>query len=169
MHYGADDEPAHPVLAALNVVFGAIFGLAFGAGGFFLATALPLMLRTGLPAMPHTVFVALWTVCIAVPADRVRARVPARPRQRRARVRRVRHRGADDPLRRRLDRHDHGLSVANAVLHRAERRRPDAYPHPVRHGHTLDLNARPPAPTGGLLVLGQTLKRNSTTSPSCIT
>ncbi|HTD36696.1 MAG TPA: hypothetical protein VK669_04195 [Candidatus Limnocylindrales bacterium] len=67
MHYGADDEPAHPVLVALNVVFGAIFGLAFGAGGFFLATALPLMLRSAMPAMPDTVFVALWTVCIAVP------------------------------------------------------------------------------------------------------
>lgn len=67
MHYGADDEPAHPVLAALNVAFGAIFGLAFGVGGFFLATALPLMLRSGMPAMPDTMFVALWTVCIAVP------------------------------------------------------------------------------------------------------
>jgi len=67
MHYGADDEPAHPVLGALNVVFGAIFGLAFGVGGFFVATALPLMLRTALPAMPDTVFLALWTICIAVP------------------------------------------------------------------------------------------------------
>ena len=67
MHYGADDEPAHPVLAALNVLFGSLFGLAFGVGGFFLATVFPLIVRTGLPAMPDLVFLALWTICIAVP------------------------------------------------------------------------------------------------------
>jgi uncharacterized membrane protein YfcA len=66
MHHGADDEPAHPVLVALNMVFGAIFGVVFGVGGFFVATALPLMLRTALPAMPDTVSLALWTICIAV-------------------------------------------------------------------------------------------------------
>ncbi len=68
MHHGADDEPPHPVLAAVSVVFGALFGLAFGIGGFFIATAVPLILRTALPSMPDPVFLALWAVSEAVPA-----------------------------------------------------------------------------------------------------
>jgi hypothetical protein len=67
MHYGADDEPAHPALAALNVLFGSLFGLVFGVGGFFVATAVVVILSTGFPAMPGSVFIALWTICIAVP------------------------------------------------------------------------------------------------------
>jgi ABC-type arginine transport system permease subunit len=64
--YGAD-EPPHPIMAALSVVFGALAGLAFGVAGFFLATVFPAMLRTALPAMTDAWFLALWTTAMALP------------------------------------------------------------------------------------------------------
>jgi hypothetical protein len=66
VHSGAD-EPVHPVLAGISAVFGALAGLAFGIGGFFLATVFPAMLRTALPNMTDPVFLGLWTVAMAVP------------------------------------------------------------------------------------------------------
>ncbi len=65
MHYG--DEPLHPVLAALSVVFGALTGFAFGIAGFFLATVFPAMLRTALPGMSDAVFLGLWSITVALP------------------------------------------------------------------------------------------------------
>jgi len=65
MHYG--DEPLHPVLTALSMVFGGLAGLMFGIAGFFLATVFPAMLRTALPGMSDAVFLALWTVTVALP------------------------------------------------------------------------------------------------------
>ena len=64
--YGAD-EPPHPVMSALSVGFGALFGIAFGAAGFFLATVFPAMLRTALPGMTDAWFLALWTATMALP------------------------------------------------------------------------------------------------------
>lgn len=66
MHSGAD-EPLHPILAGLSAVFGALAGLAFGIGGFFVATVFPAMLRTALPNMTDPVFLGLWTAAMALP------------------------------------------------------------------------------------------------------
>ena len=66
MQYGAE-EPPHPVVAALSVVFGALAGLVFGIAGFLLATVFPAMLRAALPAMTDAWFLALWTVAVALP------------------------------------------------------------------------------------------------------
>jgi hypothetical protein len=65
--YSGADEPVHPVLAGISALFGAPAGLAFGIGGFFLATVFPAMLRTALPNMTDTVFLVLWTLAMAVP------------------------------------------------------------------------------------------------------
>ena len=64
MHYG--DEPLHPILATLSVVFGALTGFAFGIAGFFLATVFPAMLRTALPGMSDAVFLGLWSITVAL-------------------------------------------------------------------------------------------------------
>ncbi|MDP9104808.1 MAG: hypothetical protein M3N49_02640 [Candidatus Eremiobacteraeota bacterium] len=65
MQYG--NEPLPPVLTAISVVFGALAGLAFGIGGFFLATVFPAMLRTALPGMSDAVFLALWSITVVLP------------------------------------------------------------------------------------------------------
>ena len=64
--YGGD-EPLHPILTAVSVVFATLAGLAFGGAGFLLATAFPAMLRTALPGMTDAWFLALWTAAAAVP------------------------------------------------------------------------------------------------------
>ena len=64
--YGGD-EPLHPILTALSVVFATLAGLAFGVVAFLLATVFPAMLRTALPGMTDAVFVALWTAALALP------------------------------------------------------------------------------------------------------
>jgi hypothetical protein len=61
------DEPLHPILTALSVVFATLAGLAFGVVAFFIATVFPAMLRTALPGMTDAVFLALWTAALAVP------------------------------------------------------------------------------------------------------
>lgn len=64
--YGGD-EPLHPVLTMLSVVFATIAGLVFGVAGFFIATAFPAMLRTALPGMTDAWFLTLWTIAVALP------------------------------------------------------------------------------------------------------
>ena len=66
MHHGGD-EPLHPVLTAISVIFATLAGLAFGVAGFFIATVFPAMLRTALPGMSDATFLALWTATIALP------------------------------------------------------------------------------------------------------
>ncbi len=48
-------------------MFAVLAGLAFGIGGFFLATVFPAMLRTALPGMSDAVFLGLWCVTVALP------------------------------------------------------------------------------------------------------
>jgi len=66
-HGGYGDEPSHPALVAVSVVFGAVFGLVLGAVAFLLATVFPAMLATALPSMSVAVFLALWSIAVLVP------------------------------------------------------------------------------------------------------
>jgi len=62
VRYPAD--PVHPVLAGVSVFFGALAGLVFGIGGFFIATVFPAMMRTALPGMTDTVYLGARTYIV---------------------------------------------------------------------------------------------------------